>query len=809
MALWGKSDRTNGLFTPLFAHCLSVSEALGDLWRQQLAAGARALLGRLLEVDEATAGRWLAFLCGLHDLGKATPGFQGSCATPRAALTRLGLRFPAGAATDHTLTGLYCLRDLLHSWGLCDRREATALAGVLALHHGRPKPLPAVPPGARDLGDERWEALRLGLAGRLAASAGVALAQPPLGLRHPPPELLALLGGLVRMADWAASAPDSPSFGGRVDRASRSILRCSTGEASDNFATLFGFAPNALQAHVISLCHDLPAPSLVLIEAPTGEGKTEAALWVAQALEATGQRQGLFMAMPTRASAEAMRPRLQRLCGRGTVALAQAGDAHGPPSLALFAPVAVGTVDQALLGVLADRQSWVRLLGLANKTVIFDEVHAYEAYTSGLLTSLLRWLARLNCTVVLLSATLPQWQREELLSVFGAPTAVHDTYPRVTLCRADSATLHPYLSPASRTLTTEELPASDLSQRLRAALAEGGCAALVCNTVAAAQRWYLELEEALGPEGIAVSLLHARYPARERQRRVRHALQAYGKESRSRPQRSVLVATQLVEQSLDLDFDLLVSEWAPVDCLLQRAGRLHRHRRVRPARLSEPRLWLLAPEHTPEQPNFGPSAHVYHEYLLLRTWRALHGRGRLRLPQETDELIEAVYGAGDAASCPRLANLRRDLQRERDFSQALARQECLAAPSNGASLLPVAQTLSRHPRTHLSPTPEVSVVPVYGEGPGWYLDPGLTVALAPENPATGALLTAYAVPIRSARLQRARCGQRARTEERHGCRLLPVDERGEWHGEGLTLRFDAQLGAVLETSGGLSADAQL
>jgi CRISPR-associated endonuclease/helicase Cas3 len=202
-----------------------------------------------------------------------------------------------------------------------------------------------------------------------------------------------------------------------------------------------------------------------------------------------------------------------------------------------------------------------------------------------------------------------------------------------------------------------------LGTALKDALTDGGCVAVICNTVARAQQMYQALQGHFASDEL--DLLHARFPFEERERREKRVLAQFAKPGGSvidengsvvpveRPYRSVLVATQLIEQSLDLDFDLMVTDLAPADLLLQRAGRLHRHERpARPARLDQPQLWICRPERwTNDVPRFSPSQRaVYHAHALLRTWLALDGRSHVRIPDDMDELIEAVYGTVELAS---------------------------------------------------------------------------------------------------------------------------------------------------------------
>ncbi|MGK4007544.1 CRISPR-associated helicase Cas3' [Sorangium sp. So ce1036] len=291
--------------------------------------------------------------------------------------------------------------------------------------------------------------------------------------------------------------------------------------------------------------------------------------------------------------------------------------------------------------------------GLAGKVVVVDEVHAYDTYTSELLDRLISWLHALGATVVLLSATLPAARRDALVRAVGATPPAAATYPRLTVASAGTASSTSF--PARRPPVSVSLvwqPAATLPERLVEALAEGGCAVWIVNTVRRAQQTYLALralrDRGVLPADLDLGLLHARFPFDARATREQAAEASFGPGEEKRPRAAILVGTQVLEQSLDLDFDLMITELAPVDLVLQRAGRLHRHTREkqRPTALQRPALWLVRPEgdERPEGPTFGPSAFVYAESILLRSWLALRDRTEVVLPTDIEPLIESVYG---------------------------------------------------------------------------------------------------------------------------------------------------------------------
>jgi CRISPR-associated endonuclease/helicase Cas3 len=318
-----------------------------------------------------------------------------------------------------------------------------------------------------------------------------------------------------------------------------------------------------------------------------------------------------------------------------------------PRKRSLLAPLAVGTIDQVLLSVLQTRHFFVRLFGLSHKTVIFDEVHAYDTYMSTLLQRLLGWLRAAGTSVVILSATLPEETRRELLQAYaGVAEAPPAPYPCITWAMEGEVGVAPIQDVQERRLRLELISRDSecIIQALGDALHEGGCAAVICNTVGRAQEVYSTLRLARVVPDENLILFHARFPLRWRQAIEADVLTRFGKNG-ERPHRAIVVATQVIEQSLDLDFDLLVSEMAPVDLLLQRAGRLHRHEREsRPASVSTPQVLVMRPEIENGVPTFGADEYVYERYVLLRSWLAVRHLDEVALPDDTASLIEAVYG---------------------------------------------------------------------------------------------------------------------------------------------------------------------
>lgn len=341
----------------------------------------------------------------------------------------------------------------------------------------------------------------------------------------------------------------------------------------------------------------------------------------------------------------------------------------------------VGTVDQALFAGMRSRYLMLRHLALAGKVVVIDEVHAYDDYMDRFLTRVLEWLGAYETPVILLSATLPSQKRRDYIAAYDRgrrslqppPPRVRrswaekrraqDAEERAPVPYSEIAGLIGYpvvsVSNGTETPTVAATAASSEPRRvlldridddesnlvalLRDALADGGNVAVIRNTVRRAQETAAVLR-ATFPD-IDVTVAHSRYLGVDRARKDRELLGLYGRHG-ARPARSIVVATQVIEQSLDVDFDLLVSDIAPIDLLLQRIGRLHRHRRTeRPTALRTPRLVITGVHWSTNLPEIDRgSSVVYGDALLLRTLAILRDRDALTLPDDIAPLVEEVYG---------------------------------------------------------------------------------------------------------------------------------------------------------------------
>ncbi|MQF69052.1 CRISPR-associated helicase Cas3' [SAR202 cluster bacterium AD-804-J14_MRT_500m] len=777
-------------YHPLAYHLLDVAAVVEILWQQILTPRVRSWLAESFQGDPDQAGKWVSFLAGLHDLGKASPIFQikDSAAHNRLAGTALELvprDLARKASTRHEVITAYHLQNFLPQFTGVDKGIARSFAIIAGGHHGIFPSIGQVRKARgfnigepdQSSGNNPWQEARNDLLQCLQNTLDVPCESDLLAIKTPK---AMLLSGLISVCDWIGSNTDYFPFvkteyepTDYMERFSRPQAENALGnlgwlatpiaQKPRSFAGLFpGIEkPNHLQQLADELSDSLCGPTLIVIEAPTGEGKTEAALTLADRLISNGST-GLYIALPTQATSNQIYARLKDfladrysdspivnsilLHGHSSISgemeilenmtpeekPVDLNDSYNYEDLTsvgaaewftyrkrgLLAPFGAGTIDQILLGVLQVRHGFVRIFGLANKVVVIDEVHAYDTYMSELLQQLLRWLAAIDASVILLSATLPYQRRRSLMDAYGQGLnksqvmSVDSEYPRISWIESTGSetkyhSKHVFTSSLNtRQIVLEKAPTdfSTIGDNLETALSAGGCAAVICNTVDRAQEMYKELRKRFtgkcsdgDPE---IQLLHSRFLFKDRQRLEQRVLRRYGKpgDSSIRPDRSILVATQIIEQSLDLDFDLMVSDIAPIDCIIQRAGRLQRHQRDNrnPSFIGKPpHLWVMWPgEASSGIPTFDRgTTFVYAEHVLLRTWLELKGMTSISVPDQIDELINAVYHDHDEKYdqlSPALNDYwddtAQDLDKRRASERAEAKDRWLKSPTQDIPL---------------------------------------------------------------------------------------------------------------------------
>jgi CRISPR-associated endonuclease/helicase Cas3 len=685
-------------------------------------------------VNDGCAETLFTFLAAAHDIGKAIPVFQAKNSAfhttdldelLKEKIVATGLPMHPYSAFRHPNQSPHALATqlLLEREG-CDRN----IAVILGAHHGKPPEHDRLLhsgigswPENYHLGEEgrpTWTVVQRELIAFALFLAGVnSLAE----LARPNMAAQVLLSGLVIMTDWIVSnekyfsyiqPEDAPDLRNVKERAARAWERLDLPDAwlpdntwmhSDLYRERFDaflkeYAPNALQMAVAHVAAEIDEPGIMVIEAPMGMGKTEAALVAAEIFAEKAKRSGVFFALPTQATSDGMFPRLLEWMGHlQDDNIHSINLAHGKSQFnniyqglrlftggsnitedeeggalvhqwfegrkqALLADFVVGTIDQLLMAALKHKHVMLRHLGLANKVVVIDECHAFDAYMSRYLERVLRWLGTYGVPVIVLSATLPASTRQKVIDayrgessrpkaqvdLFGLPVysqeqlpawTVSRAYPLVTYTDGDSARQEEVpRDGVSRGVELELLEDAAMTARLADLLQGGGCAGILVNTVKRAQELAQKLRECFGSE--TVRLLHSRFLAPDRismEAQLRHELGKPG-EKVHRPEKCIVVGTQVLEQSLDIDFDVLFTDFCPMDLLLQRIGRLHRHPRTRAERLRTARCLILGLH----EDDFDPDTKaIYGDYLLLRTRACLPTS--ISIPEDIPRLVQDVY----------------------------------------------------------------------------------------------------------------------------------------------------------------------
>ncbi len=637
----------------------------------------------------------------VHDIGKINPDFQkmiyeacspGSDGKVSMALSRLS-GIGANSANAKRAGCSFHAKVTQVSLAAARAHLKKYIALIEGMHHGF-RPVDSIAYPEERYGGDGWTQARHALLEKLESefSTGAADWQDVQSWDE-----ACVLGGLVIVADWIASGgcfaglKDSDMLGRdeivtMADRAVRDagFHRLSVMQGL-SFRDIFGFAPRDVQK---SFFDSVSGPGVYVLEAPMGLGKTEAALYAAYRVLSRGLATGLYFALPTQLTSNRIYERVELFLKK--ILSSQNEDdslrlLHGAAWMertfgedggmgkswfdakkrGILAPFAVGTVDQALMSVMDVKHSMVRSFGLAGRVVILDEIHSYDAYTGTILNALVESLRKSACTVILLSATLTARQKEEILQL-PAGRDLNQAYPLVTAqasavvdsedpCRTDrieSDPLQETACEAGRGNTVAVSFCDDRGKACETALDKafsGQQVLWIENTVQDAQDVFKLIAGRCGTD-VECGLVHSRYEKACRSENEAYWVGLYGSDGKARRSEKgrILVGTQVLEQSLDIDADFLLTAVCPTDMLLQRMGRLWRHASnasVRPSG-SECACLIIAPRFESvcnEKNVFGASGAVYSEYVLCRTceqWKELRS---VSLPGDIRRLLEDTY----------------------------------------------------------------------------------------------------------------------------------------------------------------------
>ena len=774
LALWAKKKEKDGIFywLSLKRHLEDTREVMGLLWEHWLSEGQRIYIADSMMIEEDEAKFLVMFIGAIHDIGKATPafqiqrGFQNSEDLDLLLMEKLeregfsgikDLELTDRGKTPHAYAGEVICRLAGINRGI---------ASIIGAHHGVPMKenyslTSYVEAYTANFYQEekedspiykKWKATQEELLSWALEICGYKNVEDLP--RCPKPTQL-LLSGLLIMADWIASneeyfplfslqnevdheledatvnqedkKKEETQISERVESAWLKWTQNQTWEATQFFDAKqayqisFHFMPRDFQEKVFTEIAGAEDIGLVILEAPMGCGKTEAALMTAEQLAGKQQCARVFFGLPTQASSNGIFPRVESWVdslGQENQEKLSLRLSHGKAALneefqslsrncsegidldgektkyvyvnewfsgrkkAMLDDFIVGTVDHLLLMALKQKHLMLRHLGFSKKVVIIDEVHAYDAYMGQYLYMVLQWLGAYKVPTIILSATLPIERRKDLMKYYLKGRGIKEkdignfdflkaeSYPLLTFSKGSEVeSFSDFQEEKEKKVTLYQLDEENLVDTVKSLGKNGAVIGIIVNTVGRAQRITKDLLEAFPEE--EVHLLHSRFIDTDRIKKEEELLKKIGKNA-VRPKRFIVVGTQVIEQSLDIDFDLMISDLCPVDLLIQRIGRLHRHKIERPKEHSEARLYLMG---ISESFDFEKgSRRVYGDYLLIKTQCAL-GKS-ISIPRDISPLVQEVYGEWNPSLAP---NLRKKYEESKEKQEAVLKKQKMKA----------------------------------------------------------------------------------------------------------------------------------
>ena len=492
----------------------------------------------------------------------------------------------------------------------------------------------------------------------------------------------------------------------------------------------WGFNPRAVQQKMSEIIGDSVDPGMIIMEAPMGIGKTEVALTAVEQLAAKTGRNGLFFGLPTQATANAMFARiddwLKEIANEEDIKvpiklmhgkaqfneeyrnLPKAGNIESDEGSvvvnewftgkkSILTDFVIGTVDQLLLMGLKQKHLALRHLGLSGKIVVIDEIHAYDTYMDSYLEKAIEWLGAYNVPVIALSATLPVTKRNSLLEAYAKGkfgTKKFKTrdngwqncqaYPllsvldgqelvQTTEFEAPKTTTHVKV----KRLNVED---DELIDRVNNKIKDGGVAGVIVNTVKHAQS-LAQIAKEKADEDTQILLLHSAFLATDRSKIEDKLHDSIGK-GKKRPEKLIVIGTQVLEQSLDIDFDVMFTDIAPMDLILQRAGRLHRHQIDRPEKLKGPQLYVMGIKGFGDYD--GGTEAIYEQYLLMKTDYFL--KDEIDLPADISLLVQDVYSEDTDSEIDNIDEAKSKLDVDQHEAKRKARGYQLARPEENETL---------------------------------------------------------------------------------------------------------------------------
>ena len=646
LSLWGKKKKYADTYywLPLICHLIDTKNIIQYLYKNYYTDHSN------LDLPISLIGA-IGFL---HDFGKITPAFQEEAMDPPAVDKSINLpSLPRAKKSPHNLTGQALLSKVL----------SPSLATVIGAHHGLPcdkrEVLMQKYAYKNNLGvSPIWQSMRREALSYIKEITPDFDKLKTVELTEPQESVLT---GLVIAADWLASnehyfpliKADQTFENIAVNKRFKHGIELWQKEdqwqpqrySKDYFEKRFGFKPRKLQQEMLDVLTKVKRPELTIIEAPMGLGKTEIALSLAEDYANKAHKNGIYFALPTQATANGLYPRIAKwlsnqkgvhglkLMHSKAAFIKQINEPnvisnnYYKRKLTPLESFGVGTVDQLLSMSLKARHVFLKHLAFSSKVVIIDEIHAYDSYTFAYLERTLQYLAKYNVPVIALSATLTHAKRQALVNAYSNKTAELSndvSYPLITYTENNEVKQFSNFSKLSQRQVETKLLNRDIVDFVNK-LPACGTIGVIVNNVEKAQK----IAESINKPHL---LLHSRFLPEDRAKIESKIMELIGKKG-SRPDSFVIIGTQVLEQSLDIDFDLMITDLAPMDLLFQRIGRLHRFDLKHQ---SSPICYINLKD-------TDTNKYLYDQTVLNNTLKQLKTHELLSLPNDIAPLTENVY----------------------------------------------------------------------------------------------------------------------------------------------------------------------
>jgi CRISPR-associated endonuclease/helicase Cas3 len=649
--------------------------------------------------------------CALHDIGKISPGFiikiyksllknNPKLAQELYKVCPELFNMPEESFEDnHAVISEASFQDEFQN--LAPAKLIKIQASGEGSHHGRRNQTPYGASTPR-YGGEEWEKVRRNLINILIKEFGKPKFKP---LTQEQSEIIT---GYLSLCDWIGSDEKFFPAVGKIKDIKKKALESihllgwkkSIIKKGLSFKKIFGFSPNKVQENFILRAKK---PGVYILESSPATGKTEAALFVAYKLLCEGNHSGIFFALPTRITSNRMFSRIEKFIINsyqksmapklihgmsfitdlehvsGGEELSPGGDWFRENRKAMLLPFGVGTVDQLLLCVLKSKFNFVRTFGLAGKIIILDEVHCYDTYTSKLLDLLIEKLKKIGCTVIILSATLTKQRKKELLDSKNLKNT--DKYPLITIKNSkgvrayECGTLIPKKYKIKKITTNYKKFFEEVKKRALI----GQQVMWVCNTVDRSVAVYKTLKNDPDLSHIPIGVMHSRFPQISKNSIEETWSKRLGKNG-NRETGSILVGTQVLEQSIDFDSDFTITDLAPADLLLQRMGRVWRHSSfsLRQRHCNSAEIWISSPDlkkiKSPKELKeaIGIDCKIYSPFILWRSYQIFKNINQLTMPNDICPIVEKTYQDFNKSDPEWLKELWDDSQKLKDNLKEMA-----------------------------------------------------------------------------------------------------------------------------------------